>query len=318
LEGIRVDTDSSKNAYIRLAAITSIAGNAILAILKIFAGILSNSGALIGDGIDSSTDVLTSVIALVIVKVISKPADSRHPWGHRKAETIATAFLAFIIFFAGAQLIISSVTNLISGEQSATPSFTAIIVTSVSIVGKILLAASQHILGKRANSAMIKANAKNMAGDVLISVGVMVGLTVTMLTGSAYADTIIAILIGVWIIRTAIGIFLEANLELMDGNSSIEPYRVIVDAVNAVEGADNPHRARIRHIAGFWDVNFDIDIDPKLTISEAHGIASKVEAEIKKRLENVFDIMIHVEPRGDSADEAYGLSGDDIEEGNLE
>ena len=249
-----IANNKDKTKYIRIAAITAIAGNAVLAALKIIIGIISDSGALIGDGIDSSADVFISIITLVVVKIISKPADKEHPWGHGRAETTSTVLLSFIIFFAGAQLIISSISNLFFGEQTFVPSTIAVIATLISIAGKILLAWSQHILSKYANSIMLKANAKNMASDVLISFGVLAGLIISSLTGSAYADTIIALLIGAWIIKTAIGIFLEANLELMDGNNDMEPYRVIVCAVNAVDGANNPHRARIRKVSGFWEI----------------------------------------------------------------
>jgi cation diffusion facilitator family transporter len=307
--------NDNKSKYIYIAAAIALAGNAVLAALKITAGIFLRSGALVGDGIDSSTDVLISMITLAVVKILSKPADAEHPWGHQRAETIATAFLSFVIFFAGAQLIINSVSNLIAGVHSAAPSAIAISVTLISIAGKILLAYSQYILGKRADSAMIMANAKNMASDVLISLGVLIGFVISLLTGSPHADTIVAMLIGAWIIKTAAGIFLDANLELMDGNSDMESYRVIIDAVNSVEGASNPHRARMRRIAGFWDIDFDIDVDPKCTVIKAHRIATHVENEIKKRLENVFDIMIHIEPHGDDTAEAFGLSEDDMNGG---
>ena len=297
---------------IRIASVIALTGNFALALLKIIAGIFSKSSALIADGIDSSADVLIGIIALVVVKIIAKPADLGHPWGHGKAETVATTLLSFILFFMGAQLIINSVTVFISGLQPEVPSLLAVIVASISIAGKILLAASQSIMGKRSGSAMIKANAKNMAGDVLVSAGVLVGLVISTLTGFAYADTIIAMLIGLWIIKTAFGIFRRSNLELMDGNNDIGPYRVIAEAVSSVEGASNPHRARMRSIAGFWDIDLDIDVDPECTVMEAHDIASQVEKEIKLRLENVFDIMIHVEPRGDNAVEAFGLSENEI------
>ena len=121
-----------------------------------------------------------------------------------------------------------------------------------------------------------------------------------------------AILIGIWIIKTAIGIFVEANIELMDGNSDMESYRIIVDSVNAVEGAYSLHRARMRCIGGFWDISFDINVDPNCSVAEAHLIASNVENEIKNRLENVLDIMIHVEPLGDNSIEGFGLSESEI------
>jgi len=305
-------TSGDKTKYIRIAAITAIIGNAILATLKLTTGIFFSSGSLTGAGIDSATDALISMVTLVVVGIISKPADVEHPWGHGRAETVSTVLLAFLIFFAGAQLILNSVSMLFSGGQSATPPPIAIVVTLIAIVGKLLLAWSQHILGSRADSAMIKANAKNMASDVVISVGVFAGLVLSAWTGSAYADPVLAILIGAWIIKTAIGIFLEANLELMDGNHDMEPYRMIARVVASVDGASNPHRARIRRIAGFWDIAFDIDVDPQCTVLEAHTIASKVEHEIKQNLENVYDIMIHVEPCGDTAIEPFGLSEDDM------
>jgi len=303
---------NDKTHTIRIAAITALLGNLVLALLKIIAGALSGSSALIADGIDSSADVLISIIALIVVRIITKPADKKHPWGHGRAETVATALLSFTLLFTGIQLIINSTSEFLSNAKTAAPSPLAIVVVIISIVGKVFLTWSQYVLGKRSGSAMIKANAKNMAGDVLISVGVLLGLVISTISGSALADTIIAMLIGAWIIKTAIGIFLETNLELMDGNSDVGPYRVIVDAVNEVEGAENPHRARMRRIAGFWDIDLDIDVNPECTVSEAHNIASQVECEIKRRLENVFDIMIHVEPCGSNEDETYGLSEDEM------
>lgn len=297
-----------KNKYIKIAAIAAAIGNAILAVLNIVSGIIYNSSALIGVGIDASIDVLISIIVLVIVKIMFKPADAEHPWGHGRAENIATAVLSFIIFFAGAQLIISSVSSIIFDDEQIVPSGNAIIISIISIVGKSLLAWCQHTLGKRADSAMIKANAKNMASDILITVGVLVGLVISNITNSAYADSAIAVVIGILIVRTAIGIFFEANTELMDGNNDMEAYGVVLDAVKSVEGALKPHKARMRRIAGFWDIDLDIEVNPKLTVLEAHNIAKQVEYEIKQRLENVFDIMIHVEPLGGSDDEAFGLS----------
>ena len=301
---------SNKINDIRAAAIIASAGNAVLAVIKIISGAYSGSGALVADGIDSSADVLISVITLAIVGVMSKPADAEHPWGHGRAETVATALLSFVLFFMGAQLIINSAAALVSGGPRNAPSAAAIVVTVISIAGKILLAWNQHMLGKRAGSAMISANAKNMIGDVFVSVGVMAGLVISKLTGAAYADTVITMLIGAWIIKTSVVIFLETNLELMDGNGNMESYRAIVDAVSATAGAANPHRARMRKIAGFWDIDLDINVNPARTVSEAHDIASVVEDEIRRRLENVFDIVIHVEPDGDGSAEMFGLSED--------
>ncbi|MDR0249693.1 MAG: cation diffusion facilitator family transporter [Oscillospiraceae bacterium] len=307
-------TAADKTRTIRRAAVTAASVNAVLAALKITTGLYAGSGALVGDGIDSVGDVLISAVTLFVVGVISKPADAEHPWGHGRAETVATAFLSFLIFFMGAEIIISAVRALMSGENLDTPGAAAAAAAGVSVACKLLLALNQYFLGKKADSPLLKANAKNMAGDVMVSVGVLAGLGVSALTGSAHADAAVEVAIGLWITGTAVGIFREANMELMDGGGGMAQYRVILEAVEATEGADNPHRARMRKIAGFWDIDLDIEVDPGLAVSEAHAIACRVEAEIKKRLEHVYDIMVHIEPRGDKSAETYGLDEGDMED----
>jgi len=304
----------AKAKAVKIATITALAGNIVLAALKIAMGFYAKSGALLGDGIDSSVDVALSVMTLMTFKFVSSPADTKHPWGHGRAETVATAFLSFVLFFMGAQLAFTSGSKLLSGQLAQAPSVVGAVAALVSIAGKALLAWSQNVLGKRAGSALIRANAKNMLGDVFISLGVLAGLIISAATGSGIADAVFAILIGLWIIKTAVGIFLEVNLELLDGSGDMGPYRTIFDAVNSVEGADHPHRARMRRIAGFWDIDLDIEVDPRLTVSQAHGIAQRVEREIKLRLENVYDIMVHVEPRGEETQEGYGISEEEVQE----
>jgi cation diffusion facilitator family transporter len=294
-------------SLIRTASITAVLGNFALSALKISAGLYAQSLAVIGDGIDSGVDVLIAIMTLVVARVISRPADAEHPWGHGRAETVATALLSFTLFFAGGQLILSSARNLLFGRVMEIPGIPALIVTGVSIAGKLLLAWSQYIFGKKTNSAMLRANAKNMAGDVFISVAVLLGLLLSRLLGMGIIDPVVAILVGFWVIRQAVGIFLEANAELMDG-SSIESYRAVFEAVRSVKKAGNPHRTRMRRIAGLWDIDIDIEVDPDITVREAHRIATEVEVAIKNRVEGVYDIMVHVEPVGDSGNqEGFGL-----------
>jgi cation diffusion facilitator family transporter len=296
---------------IKRAASISLVGNALLAVLKIGAGTFAGSTALVGDGIDSSVDVLISIITLVVVKIVSKPADDNHPWGHGRAETVATAFLSFFIFFAGAQLIYNSALHLMSHDEMPAPPLFAMIVAGISIIGKTFLALTLYRLGAQSASSMLIANAKNMTSDVLVSAGVLTGLGISRYLNAGAADTIVAILVGIWVIKSAVNIFFEANLELMDGVASTESYQIVFDAVNAVEGAANPHRTRMRRIAGFWDIDMDIEVNPDLSVEKAHAIATQVEAEIKKRLGTVFDVVIHIEPQGrpnNRSDEGYGLS----------
>ncbi|MDR1178853.1 MAG: cation diffusion facilitator family transporter [Spirochaetaceae bacterium] len=307
----------SRVALIRLASVIALVGNAVLASVKIVMGIKAGSLAVVGDGIDSSIDVLIAVMSLVVARIIARPADTNHPWGHGREETVATALLSFILFFAGAQLILKAGANLLSGSPLEIPGLPALAATGISICGKLLLAVSQFVLGKKGKSAMLMANAKNMASDVIISAGVLAGLVAAIATGIAAIDSIAAILVGLWVIKSSIGIFIEANVELMDGTSGTEPYREVFEAVRQVEGAGNPHRTRMRRVGGFWDIDIDIEVDPALTVRKAHHIATEVEKAIKERVDNVYDIMVHVEPAGEEHrhdEESFGLSEEHVRE----
>jgi cation diffusion facilitator family transporter len=312
-----IEKNRSKAGIIRTASITALLGNTVLAAVKIWAGFSAGSLAVVGDGIDSSVDVLIAVMSLVVAHVISRPADREHPWGHGRAETVATVLLSCILFFAGAQLVLDSGRDLLRGIQRDVPEVPALFATLLSIAGKFFLALSQYFLGKKANSAMLKANAKNMAADVVISAGVLLGLGLSMLTGIGAVDSVTAILVGLWVIKSAVGIFTEVNMELMDGSAGQDSYRAVFEAVHSVPGAGNPHRTRMRRIAGLWDIDIDIEVAPGITVWEAHLIASQVEAAIKNRVEGVYDIMVHVEPLGDSRgqnNEGYGLSEEGLNE----
>lgn len=292
----------------------SLAGNGILALLKIVAGLVAGSLAVVGDGIDSSTDVVISLVTLAAAAVIAKPSDREHPYGHARAETTATTILAFIIFFAGAQLFLSTIHTLRSGEARQLPSTLALWATIASIMGKILLAWTQFSAGKRCSSSMLVANGKNMRNDVIMSAGVLFGLTLATIFRAPIIDSIMAIAVSFWVMKSAIGVFREATEEIMDGMADPGLYRSVFEAVRSISGAGNPHRARVRRLSSLYDIDLDIEVDGNTTVNEAHEIAQSVERAIKQRIENVYDIVVHVEPAGRGEhEEQYGLK-----EGQLE
>jgi len=308
-----------RGTLLRRASLIALFGNAILALVKIGTGIWAGSLAVLGDGIDSSTDVVIAALSLFVAGVVARPADSDHPWGHGRAETVATTALAFILFFAGGQLVLSGLGNLLRPEPLRIPDPAALAVTAVSMAGKGFLAWTQFHYGRRADSAMLRANGKNMAGDILISAAVLAGLFLAVAAKIPAADPIAAVLVGLWVVRNAFGIFREANLELMDGNADTSLYTLLFDAVRAVPGAGKPHRARMRRIAGAWDIDLDIEVDGDLTVRASHELAGAVEREIRRRVDNVFDIVVHVEPAGASGSEFHeGGEGYGLDEGCLD
>ena len=216
---------------IRKASLIGLWGNAVLAASKIVVGVFSGSLAVLGDGIDSSTDVVISGMTLMVARYMDKPSDREHPFGHGRAETIATSALAFIVFFAGAQLLIRTIQDIAGGTVRGIPHAAALYVTGFSIAGKLLLAWSQRYFGKKYNSDMLTANSRNMQGDVLISVSVLAGLFFTRVLNLPILDPIAALLVSLWILKAALGIFNTVNLELMDGNANSDLYRAIFNAV---------------------------------------------------------------------------------------
>jgi cation diffusion facilitator family transporter len=291
----------------------AITGNAILALLKLVIGFASGSYAVIADGIDSVTDIGSSLIVLLAARVISRPPNVKYPYGYRKADTIATKVLSFVIFFAGAQLAYSTVRIFLTRGPMDVPDQPAIWVTLISIAGKLALAVMLLRSGKKVDSPMLLANGRNMRNDILISLSVLISLLFTFWQQEPLIDRIIALAISIFIMVEAIRIFMKSNIDLMDGIDDTELYCQLFDAVNAVEGAHNPHRVRARKIGSYYMVNLDIEVEPDLSIREAHDIARNVEKSLKTTLRNIYDVMVHVEPLGNlEKDEKYGITESEI------
>ena len=234
--------------------------------------------------------------------------------------------VAFIIFYAGMQLCLSSgkhildllSTNSLSHNPTQENSLSggiALTATTISIAGKLLLAWCQHRLGKKSGSMMVLANARNMATDSIISISVLVGLAAAQLLKLPVIDPVVAFLVGLLVLKNAVSLFMEMNLELMDGNQNKELYRTLFAAVRTVEGVSNSHRVRIRKIASRWDIDMDIEVDAYISLHDAHELAEQVEAAVRQAIPDVYDIMVHMEPEGHSShhpEEQYGLSESDL------
>ena len=293
---------------IQVVAAVSVVVNAVLAALKIIVGLRSGSFAVLGDGFDSLADVASSLVTIFAAAVLIRPPDLDHPWGHQRADTIAAKVLSFIIFFTGAQLSYATLMQFLSREAATVPGFSAIAVTLVSVVGKIAIAVYLHLRGRDLQSLMLAANAKNMRNDIVMSVVVLLGLFFAQYAELGIIDVITGFAVGLWIMKTAVEIFLDTNMELMDGLKDPAMYFRVFDAVERVDGAHNPHRARIRTQGPWHIIELDVEVDPSLSVAAAHDICRHVEREIRASIPKVYDIMIHIEPLGNREDgERFGI-----------
>lgn len=291
----------------------SIAGNALLSVLKIVVGLLAGSMAVVADGVDSASDILTSIITLVTAHIMSRPPDVKYPYGYERADSVASKALSFVIFFAGAQLAISTVTKLFEGGHQEIPDIFAIWVIVASILGKLLLALYQFRVGKKTGSSMLVANARNMQSDVLISGAVLLGLVFTVVFSLPVIDTITALAVSVWIMATAIRIFFQTNRDLMDGMDNTGIYKEVFRIASGVKGAYNPHGARIRKSGNKLVIEIHIEVDGSKTVTEAHSIAHVVEDSIQQGIDDIYDVIVHVEPYGNiEQNEKFGVSSEDV------
>lgn len=305
---------NSRGEKIVKASWIAIIGNAFLATLKILVGFFSGSMAVLADGIDSASDIITSIITLVTAKIIDKKPNIKYPYGYKRADTIAAKFLSFIIFFAGLQLTISAIQKMFSDQNNMLPNKMAIYVTLFSIIGKFFLAKYLMKSGKKADSLMLIANGKNMQNDIFISISVLLGLGFSFLFKLPVLDVITALFVSFWIIKVSYDIFKKTNEELMDGYSDPEIYKKIFNAISEVPGAKNPHKVRLRKQGYVFIIEMDIEVDENLSVKEGHDIAKKVEKKVKERIKNVYDINIHIEPIGNVEKEKFGVSMNNLDE----
>lgn len=302
-------SEEERRRQIERASVAGIAGNGLLAAFAISAGVVGNSYAVIGAGLDSSIDIVTSLLTLFAARIAAKPPDRTHPYGHGRAETIATKALSFVIFFAGAELAYSTTLDMIHGRGEYLPGSIAFLPIFLALLGKPFLAYYKRRIGRLVESPMLLADARNMMNDVVVALAVLVGLFVTRVFAVRYLDSAMAIGVSLWIIKVAFTIFWETNAELMEGVDDPEVYRKIFDVIESVPGAHHPHRTRVRKLNRMLVVDLDVEVDARLTVEAGHNIGRSVEKAIKASIANIYDVIVHIEPLGNiEQEEKYGLS----------
>ncbi|MDC7124701.1 MAG: cation diffusion facilitator family transporter [Spirochaetales bacterium] len=299
---------------IEKASWAGIGGNGILAIIKICFGTIGGSAALVGAGIDTATDIVTSIVTLFTANISSKPPDKEHPYGHGRAEAIAAKLLSFIIITAGIQLLIKTVQELIESTPKVLPEDYVIYISIAAIFAKLILFLYKIRIGKEVESQMVIADAMNMKADIILSASVFAGLIITKFSNFPLIDTIMAAAVSVWIIKNGVSIFMESNDELMEGSGDQSLYEVVFSSLKEVEGLSNPHRVRIRKINTMYVIDLDIEVDGRLSVKEGHDLAKKAENILKNKIDNLYDVIVHVEPGGNfENEERYGLTEESLD-----
>jgi cation diffusion facilitator family transporter len=293
--------DLKNNPGIRIILIGALA-NLLLAVLKITGGILGRSTAMVADGIHSLSDLLTDGVVLFTHKIGQLPADENHPYGHGRAETIGATLVGAVIIAAGLGLAYQS-WEIIATDAFRTPAWPAALAAVVSIATNEILFRATRSVGEITKSPSLVANAWHHRSDAISSIAALVGIGGAM-AGYPIMDPIAAIIVAVMILKVGYDIAFSGLSDLMDTALSEEETRRIETMINGLPGVIQTHNLRTRRIGGEVLMDVHILVSYEASVTEGHLIAEGVRRELIRTMDNVKDILVHVDTEDDATFES--------------
>ena len=277
-------------------SIISIIANVVLAAFKLVAGILAHSSAMVSDAIHSASDVFSTFVVMIGIKIASKEPDEEHPYGHERMECVAAIILATILCITGLG-IGKNALKFITGNSSevSVPGMLALIAAIVSIIVKEAMFWYTRHYAKMIDSGALMADAWHHRSDALSSIGAFIGIIFARM-GYVMMDSIACLVICVFIVKAAYDIFKDAIDKMVDKSCSLEveaEIRTIVMSVDGVKGIDS---LSTRLFGNKMYVDIEIRADGEKTLNETHEIAEAVHDSIEAQFEKVKHIMVHVNP----------------------
>ena len=291
--------DASKTARaraVRRVLLAVLALNLVVFAAKAAYGLWSGSLAISSDAMHSLADAGANVIGLIVLHFAEAPPDDQHPYGHRKLEMVGAAAIGVTVAVAALRFVWDAIDALVSGRPAPQTSLLGFVVIGGTWLINLVVAAYEGRRARDLDSAYLAADAAHTASDLIVTAGVAVSFTATFF-GLAWADPVGALLIIVFIGRIAWRI-LRANLTVLVDRVVIDAERVR-QVARAVDGALDVHRVRSRGTEGAAHVDLHLLIDGELSLREAHEIAHKVEAELRRAIPAIIDMTIHMEPADD-------------------
>lgn len=288
--------DNAKIAY-RVSFVT-IVGNVVLAVFKLLAGIIAASSAMVSDAVHSFSDVFSTVIVIIGVKISSRESDASHRYGHERMECMASMGLAAVLFATSLGIGYSGLTKIISSDYSglATPGLLALIAAIVSIAIKELMYHYTMHAAKKINSSSLKADAWHHRSDALSSVASLIGIGGAMM-GVKILDPIVSIIICLVIVKAAFDILKESIDKLVDKSCDEETIKKMEETVMKIDGVLDLDDIKTRLFSNKIFVDIEICADGDLTLWDAHEIAENVHDKIEEDFKDVKHCMVHVNPK---------------------
>jgi cation diffusion facilitator family transporter len=270
--------------------------NAGLASAKIIAGVLGHSQALVADGVESTADLLSSIIVWRGVTVAAAPADQEHPYGHGKAEPLAAAVVAIILMFAALWIVLAGIRNIIRPHDMPA-AFTLLVLVVVIAVKEILFRYVSRE-GMHLDSSAVSADAWHHRSDAITSLFAFIGIAVALVGGPGYeaADDYAAVLAGIVIGWNGWRLLRSTMDELMDIAPDAAFSNQICEVAGLNEGVARVEKCLVRKTGNEYLVEMHLEVDPQMTVDRAHAIAHQVKDAVKGHVPSVRDVLIHIEP----------------------
>ncbi len=290
-----------RERYIYRVTIVGAVCNVLLSVLKLVAGIVGRSSAMVADGMHSLSDLVTDAVVIVFVRMSSKPQDRRHEYGHGKYETLATSVIGILLLFVALGIMWDSsqkIWQCLNGDAMPQPSIVALVAALASIGVKEWLYRYTRIAGERHHSQAVVANAWHHRSDALSSVGTAIGIGGALALGPHWAvlDPIAAFFVSVLIVRAAIDQLRPSIGELVEDSLPESVEADISKAIQSVPGVTDPHNMRTRKIGSKCAVDVHVRMDGNITLNEAHSKAAAVERNIREVVGTDAFVMVHMEP----------------------
>ena len=287
---------STKIRIGKRVALASIAVSGTLSAVKITVGLMGHSASVLADGFESAGDVVAAVAVFFGFAIASRPADEEHPYGHGRYETLTGLIVGVILFAAGIGICYRSLQGVQRVDE--VPAFYGIWVLLASMIAKGVMSALKFHYGKKIRSAALTADAWNDFVDILSALTAMTALGLTLLDPDRFlvADHYGGFAVGLFVIFTGIRVGRETSSRLTDEMPDDEMMSAIREVSLTVPGAVGVEKCFARNVGLQYYVDLHLEVDPELTVRESHDIATEVRFAIRKRLDWVADVLVHVEP----------------------
>ena len=271
----------------------------LMSAVKLTAGIIAGSQALIADGLNNTTDIIVSVTVLIGLRIARRPADHDHPYGHLRAESLAALVASFIMFLIGLEVLMGGISSITAENSDAPDMLAAWIALACSVIMYAVSRYNKNLAQKTNNQAVLAAAEDNRA-DALVSLGVFTGV-IGAQQGYDWLDSLCALIVGLIILKTAWNIFRHSAHALTDGfdETELADYR---QTIALIPGVKNIKDVKARSYGSRVWIDVTIEVNPYLNVVESHRITEMIESQMKRK-HKIHNVHIHIEPiAGDEAE----------------